>query len=84
MKGITDSGFEFEVEEAALDDWDFVEALAELEEKPQNIVKAAKILLGKDQVNRLREHNRKGERVSLTGMSNDIMSIMNNIKKGKN
>lgn len=52
-KGRTGSGFEFEVKETAVDDMRLIEALAEIEENPLVFAKVCKLLLGKEQKEKL-------------------------------
>ena len=59
LKGITKSGFEYEVEDKALDSWELLESLVEVDEGNVGaIVKVARQLLSKAQLDSLKEHCR--------------------------
>lgn len=59
LKGITKSGFEYEVEDKALDSWELLESLVEVDEGNVGaIVKVARQLLDKRQLDKLKEHCR--------------------------
>lgn len=62
IKGTTASGFAYEVSEDALNDYEILESLAELEENPLVFTTVAKRLLGAEQLKRLKDHirNEKG------------------------
>ena len=86
MKGITESGFEYELNEETLDDYELLEMLCEIDAGNDSLLtKAAKQLLGGNQLNALKEHcrNEKG-RVPATVMINEITQILAANKAGKN
>lgn len=58
LSGVTESGFEFEIEEEALDDMEYLEALAEAEEDNTRIPKVIEMTLGKEGKKRLYDHFR--------------------------
>ena len=77
LKGKTESGFCFEVDETGLDDMEFVEALAELEENTLMLPKVCNMLLGKEQKKKLYDHLRdENGKVPLGDVSNAIVEIM--------
>lgn len=79
--GTTTSGFHFEIDDSALDDWELVEALSEVDEgKPNKIVTAIKLLLGSEGATALKEHCRRDGRVSATVMMSEVAEIFNIIK----
>ena len=86
MKGKTTSGFEYELDESALDDYELLEDLCELDEG--NISKTISVLnriLGKEQKDRLKEHLRtENGRVPASKMMFEIGEIFNSVKEGKN
>ena len=47
INGQTKSGFNFSVEDAALNDWELLEDLDDIENNPQRYVRIAKRLLNK-------------------------------------
>lgn len=85
MKGITETGFEFEVDVQALDDWEVLEQLSEMEEG--NMLYAprfVKKILGKEQGKALIEHCRVDGRVPTEKVLSEIFDIFSKIKEGKN
>lgn len=85
-KGKTESGFEYEIDEGILDDYELLEMLCQIDEgEIAPIFKMVNRLLGKEQKEKLMEHIRdQSGRVSVTKMINEIMGIINAIKEGKN
>lgn len=81
----TSTGFEFELSEEVLDDWELLEQLAEIDAGNTGaVVGAAKALLG-DDYDRLKDHVRgKSGRVSAKAMAKEIEDIFNATKTGKN
>ena len=86
MKGKTSSGFEYELDEEALDDYELLEDLCGLDEG--DIAKAIGVLdrlLGVEQKNRLKEHLRtESGRVPTSKMMIEIGEIFNSAQAGKN
>ena len=77
LKGKTKSGFEFEIDETRLDDMEFVEALADVEENFLKFPKVCNILLGEEQKKRLYDHLRaEAGKVPVQLMSETITEIM--------
>lgn len=86
MRGKTTSGFEYELDEAALDDYELLEDLCELDEGDiSKTISVLNRLLGKEQKDRLKEHLRsKNGRVPASKMMNEMGEIFNSVKEGKN
>lgn len=86
MKGKTTSGFEYELDESALDDYELLEDLCELDEgNTSKTISVLNRLLGKEQKDRLKEHLRsKNGRVPASKMMNEMGEIFNSVKEGKN
>lgn len=86
IEGKTTSGFEFKIAYETLDNWDLFEALTEMD-KGNVIVIAdvAHMLLGEDQLKRLKNHV-KGicGRVSTESMIQEIEEILRSSETGKN
>lgn len=77
LTGKTKSGFEFEIDETALDDMEFVELLASLEDDFLNFPKVCTILLGKEQKQRLYDHLRNDAgKVPIPAVNEAIAEIM--------
>ena len=79
-------GFPVKLDEAALDDWELLELLQEIDDgAAQKILKVAPKLLGKEQTNALKDHLRNDNgRVPMSAMISAIREIMDEVKAGKN
>lgn len=86
IKGKTISGFEYEIEDEALDDYELLELLCELDSgNVTGTGKAISLLLGSAQKEALKEHCRtESGRVSTTKMLTEFSEILNSSKSGKN
>lgn len=86
MKGKTSSGFEYELNEEALDDYGLLEDLCEMD--AGNMSKMSSVmnrLIGAEQKERLKEHLRtENGRVPMSKMMIEIEEIFKNAKAGKN
>lgn len=85
LKGKTSTGFHFQIEEGALDNYELVEALADIETDPLSVTKVVTLLLGKEQKEKLKEHvrNDKGV-VTTTALMKEIEEVFktqNKVKK---
>ncbi len=85
LKGKTSTGFQFEIAEGALDNYELVEALADIETDPLSVTKVVNLLLGKEQKEKLKEHvrNDKGV-VTTTALMKEIEEVFktqNKVKK---
>lgn len=84
LKGKTATGFEYEVEDQILDDYEIVEMLGDLEDNPLVMPKLITKILGRDQLAELKEHLRdKNGVVSTTAMTKELESIFANQSKAK-
>lgn len=86
LTGKTKSGFEFEIDEEILDDYDFLELLCKIDEGEITLViKMVDHLLGAEQKEKLKEHVRtETGRVSAKRLLEEMMEIFNETKEGKN
>lgn len=86
LKGKTESGFPFEIEEQVLDDYELLEILAEIDGGNGGLVPAMVTrLLGKEQKDALKEHLRnKDGKVSTQAMMTEVMEIFKSKQEGKN
>ena len=76
LKGKTSIGFEYEIDQDVLDDYDLVEAIGELDTNPLAIAKIVDLLLGKEQKEALKELIRKEHgKVSVTVLTSQITEI---------
>lgn len=78
VKGKTESGFEFEIDETVADDMEFMEMLGEAMEDVFKFPKVIKQLLGEEQKKRLYDHLRsENGRVPIEKTSEAFTEIMN-------
>lgn len=85
IKGKTKSGFEYNISEENLDNYELLEALGEMEENPLVISKIVNMLLGKDQTKKLKEHIRSESGiVSAEKMGEEIKNIFESVNETKN
>ena len=76
LKGKTESGFEFEVADAAMNNYELVEVLAEVDTNALLLPKQVNMLLGEDQKKRLMDHVRTDDgTVPIDAISAEIMEI---------
>lgn len=85
LKGKTSSGFKFEIAEGALDNYELVEALADIDTNPLVITKVVNLLLGEEQKKMLKDHVRNEEGIvtttALMKEIEDIFKTQNEVKK---
>lgn len=88
MKGKTKTGFEIEIKESALDNWELLELWGEADKgKPSALILALKILLGEEGYSAFKEHVRSLSDdgiVHATKMREELSSLMSSINNGKN
>lgn len=86
IEGKTKSGFEFKIEDAALDDWELLEYLTELDEGDlSHVAKINKSLLGTEQTKALKEHVRdETGRVRTSLMVEELGEILTSMNETKN
>ena len=78
LRGVTDSGFEFEIEEETLDDIEYIEILGECEEDFTKLPKIIEKTLGKEGKKRLYDHLRNEKGIaSATKVSEEFTEILN-------
>lgn len=71
-----EEGLTFDLQEGALNDWELVELLADMEEDPLNLVKVAKMLLTPEDYKKLKKVNTEGGRVNATKVSEMLTKIL--------
>ncbi len=86
LTGKTKSGFEFEIDEEILDDYEFLELLCRIDEgESVLVIKMVDHLLGAEQKEKLKNHVRiETGRVSAKRLLEETMEIFNATKEGKN
>lgn len=81
----TKTGFEYEIKEENLDNWDLLKGLREIDKgNEQYIVDVLPLLLGKEQAERLEEHVRKDGKVKVTDILAEFEDIMSSKNEAKN
>lgn len=85
LKGKTKSGFEFEVTDDTLNNYELLEVLSEVDGNPLLVPKLVNVLLGEPQKKKLMEHLRKANgTVPTEAVSTEIMEIFESGNKLKN
>ena len=86
IKGVTESGFEFELEDDILDDYELLEVLHKIDKGDYGLVPdMVKKLLGVEQKESLKNHIRTDKgKVSSSRMMDEIMQIFKANNKLKN
>lgn len=86
FKGKTRTGFEFEIEEESLDDFELLEKLCAVDNGDvAQVVPAITMLLGEGQKDRLKEHCRNGHGHILNErIFGEFAEILSSIRPGKN
>lgn len=86
IKGITTTGFAFEVEDEALDNYELLETLTCIDKGDLTVIpEMLDILLGKEQTAQLKEHVRQQVgRISTKAMMNEVALILGSGNKLKN
>ena len=80
----TKNGFECEIEDKVLDDYELVEALTDMEENPLAIKGVVDKLFGKSKAKAFDFIREKHGYVSTKEISQLVIDIFNGIKNGKN
>lgn len=85
LKGKTKSGFEFEVQDESLNNYELIEVLSEVDTNPLLLPRLVKMLLGDDQKIKLTDHVRtESGTVPLDKISTEIMEIFQSGNQVKN
>ena len=85
ITGVTESGFAYKIEDEALDDYELLETLADIDNGDSGrIPQMVNLLLGKEQKDLLKEHCRVDGRISSARMLSEVSEILNSNKAGKN
>ena len=81
----TKTGFEFAIEDSALDNWELLEVLSDIDDgKTQKIGAAVRMLLGTEQADALKEHCRTDDgRVPTSAMMAEISEIFAALQENK-
>lgn len=85
LTGVTKSGFAYSILEKNLNNYELVEVLGELETNPLLLPKVLKLLLGKEQVEKLKNHLRDADGIidteKMAAELEDIFKAQQKLKK---
>lgn len=85
LKGKTKTGFEFEITDETLDNYELLEAIGDMDENPTVITKIVRLLLGKEGTKKLKDHVRTEDgTVPASKMNDEITEIFESQKEIKN
>lgn len=85
ITGKTKSGFSYKIQRERLENYELLEAIGESEENASAMPKVVKLLLGKEQTNKLKDHLRTEDGiVPIEKLSEEITEIFQNQKLTKN
>lgn len=78
LKGKTSTGFEYELEDDALNDWEVLEDLTDIDDGHYGgAVRVLRRLLGDNQMKALKEHCRgENSRITQSAMVNELADIL--------
>lgn len=81
IPGKTKSGFSYQIQKEQVENYEFMELIGEVEDNPVLFPKVIKMLLGKEQVDSLKDHLRTEDGFVPAGkMIEEFKEIMNNPK----
>ena len=79
ISGKTRTGFEYTIDEEALNDYEILELMAKVRNNDVlSIFELIERLLGEEQKNRLKEHCRVNGRVPISAINDEIVDIFTN------
>lgn len=85
LVGVTKSGFEYSIPKKNLNNYELVEVLGEVDTNPLLLPKVLKLLLGKEQVEKLKNHLRDTDGIiapeKITAELEDIFKAQQKLKK---
>lgn len=85
INGKTTSGFEYSLDPDKLNDYELLEKIGEIEENPFVLTNVFNIVLGKEQVEKLKDHLRSEDgTVPIEKMTAEITEIFNTQPEIKN
>lgn len=81
INGKTKSGFKYQIQKERVEDYEFIELIGEVEENPTLMPKVLKMLFGKEQTEKLKEHLRTEEGfVPTAKMFEEFVEVLNDPK----
>lgn len=85
IKGKTKSGFEYQISEKRLENYELIEVLGKVDANPLLLPDVVKLVFDEEQASRLKEHLRDEDGlVSTEKITNEIMEVFQNHKETKN
>ena len=85
LVGVTKSGFEYSIPKKNLNNYELVEVLGEVDTNPLFLPKVLKLLLGKEQVEKLKNHLRDADGIidteKMVAELEDIFKAQQKLKK---
>ncbi|WP_427814287.1 hypothetical protein ACQKTA_04160 [Enterococcus sp. 22-H-5-01] len=85
IKGVTKSGFSYQLSKDRLNNYELLEAIGEVEESPLALSKALNLMLGKKQAQQLKDHVRNAEDiVPMDKMEAEMTEMFTSISQVKN
>ncbi len=85
IKGVTKTGFKYQVSKERLNNYELLEAIGELDDNPLVLSKVVNLLLGKEQTEKLKNHLRtKTGLVPADKLSEEITEIFKSHSETKN
>lgn len=85
IKGITSTGFKYEIAKERLENYELIEAIAEVDVNPLLLPKMVNLLLTKEQADKLKEHIRNEEDLVPTeAMFAEVMDVFRGRAETKN
>lgn len=88
MKGKTKTGFEAEVDDKVIDNWEIVELMSEADDgNPGALIKGMKAVLGEKGYEKLKDHVRAESEdgiVHTTQISSEFVSLLQSLSTSKN
>lgn len=81
ITGKTKSGFKYQIQKEQVEDYEFIELIGEVEENPTLLPKVLKLLFGKEQTEKLKDHLRTDDGfVPAPKMFEEFGEVLNNPK----
>ena len=85
IKGKTSSGFEYVIDDMALNNYELFDAISEVKQNPVMMPRIVKLMLGEEQKNKLIDHVRDENGIAtIEAMESEIMDIMQSHNQVKN
>lgn len=81
ITGKTKSGFTYQVQKEQVENYEFIEAIAETDENASKLPKVLKMLFGKEQLEKLKDHIRTEDGfVPMAKLTEEFADVLSNPK----